>query len=194
ALGEVKFGAGAGRGKKCVVMITLGTGVGGGIVIGGQVLGGARGIAGEIGHSTLYADGIPCACGKRGCLETYASTKALVRKAAELTGEKEINGRIIFARAAEGDRRMLDLLDGWMNCIAEGVSGLVHIFNPDLILIGGGVSAQEELLMKPLRKKILQRILPEFADGLSIERAALGNDAGLYGALCCWLSENGKQS
>lgn len=191
ALGECLFGAG--RGKRCVVMVTLGTGVGGGVVINGQVLGGATGLAGEIGHLTLHAGGAQCSCGRRGCMECYASTKALVARAMQLTGEKGLDGRSVFGRAAEGDKRMLDLIGLWTDDIAEGASGLVHIFNPDLLLIGGGVSAQEELLMRPLREKIFQRVMPEFRRCLSVERAALGNDAGLYGALGFLLEENGQR-
>ena len=187
ALGECYLGAG--KGKRCVVMITLGTGVGGGIVLDGHVFGGAKGIAGEIGHFTLRAEGEECTCGKRGCYERYASTSALVRRARSLTGEGDINGRIIFDRAARGDERMLELLDGWMNDIADGASGLVHIFNPDLLLIGGGVSAQTELLLRPLREKIRQRVMREFAACLEIEAATLGNDAGLIGALKFYLDE-----
>jgi len=136
-----------------------------------------------MGHFTLYQDGIPCACGKRGCFESYAATTALVRLAKEATGETELNGRIIFQRAADGDAVMLQVLEHWMEDIAGGVSGLIHIFNPQMVLIGGGVSSQEELLMKPLRKKILSAVMPRFAEGLLVERAALGNDAGMIGAV-----------
>ncbi|MDO5378081.1 MAG: ROK family protein [Clostridia bacterium] len=180
ALGECF--AGAGKGAQNALMLTLGTGVGGGIVLGGRIFGGARGIAGELGHFTLYQDGAPCPCGKRGCFENYAATTALVRAAKAATGEEDIDGRVIFARAAAGDAQMLAVLDRWINDIAAGVTGLVHIFNPEVVLIGGGVSAQEELLMKPLRERVLKGVMPRFAEGLTIRRAALGNDAGLIGA------------
>ena len=149
ALGECF--AGAARGRRHVLMLTLGTGVGGGVVLGGELYGGARGIAGELGHFTLYQDGAPCPCGKRGCLEHYAATTALVRRAQEATGETQLNGRVIFDRAQRGNEVMLGVLSAWIDDIAAGVTGLVHIFNPEMVLIGGGVSAQEELLMKPLR-------------------------------------------
>ncbi len=188
ALGESYMGCACGR--NCVIMITLGTGVGGGIVINGSVFGGSKGFAGEIGHTALYADKERCACGKRGCLETYASVKALLRRAESRIGER-LNGRELFERAANGDAAVLELLDEWMDDIAEGASSLVHIFNPDMLVIGGGVSAQRELLVDPLRKKILDRTMPEFADGLEIVPAALDNDAGLYGALKFWLDAEG---
>jgi len=179
ALGEVF--AGRARGFQHVLMVTLGTGVGGGIVLGGQVFGGMRGIAGELGHFSLYADGIPCPCGKRGCFESYAATTALIRLAKDASGET-LTGREIFARAAQGDQAMLTALDRWTNDIAAGLSGLVHIFNPEMVLIGGGVSAQETLLMQPLRERVLASVMPRFAEGLRVESASLGNDAGLIGA------------
>lgn len=184
ALGESY--AGCARGKRCVVMITLGTGVGGGVVLDGKVFGGSHGFAGEIGHTTLYGKDAPCACGKRGCLETYASVKALVRRAEALTGEM-LNGRELFERAEKGDKALLSLIDEWMCDIAEGASSLIHIFNPDMLIIGGGVSARKELLIEPLRQKILSRTMPEFTVGLEIAPASLGNDAGLYGALKFWM-------
>ena len=180
ALGECF--AGRAKGIDNVLMVTLGTGVGGGIVLGGKIFGGTRGIAGELGHFTLYQDGIPCPCGKRGCYESYAATTALVRRAIEVTGEADMNGRIIFARAAEGDKAMLAVLDAWIEDIAAGLSGLVHIFNPQMVLIGGGVSSQEALLIAPLRARVMQLVMPRFAECLRLEAATLGNDAGMIGA------------
>ena len=180
ALGECFVGQA--KGVKNVLMVTLGTGVGGGIVLGGEIFTGTRGIAGELGHFTLYQDGLPCPCGKRGCFESYASTTALIRLAEAATGEDGLNGRAIFSRAHAGDETMLRVLDHWMDDIAAGLSGLVHIFNPEMIVIGGGVSAQEALLMQPLKKRLLEAVMPRFAEGLRIERARLGNDAGLIGA------------
>ncbi|MGN1248932.1 MAG: ROK family protein [Candidatus Spyradocola sp.] len=182
ALGE--WFAGRGRGCEHLLMVTLGTGVGGGIVEHGQVLGGARGIAGELGHFTLYQDGAPCPCGKRGCFESYASTTALVRAAQAQFGDPTLDGRAVFARAEAGDEDMLALLERWIGDISAGISGLVHILGPELVLIGGGVSAQEKLLIEPLRSKVLGQVMPRFAEGLRIERAELGNDAGLVGAAC----------
>lgn len=100
----------------------------------------------------------------------------------EATGETQLNGRVIFDRAQRGNEVMLGVLSAWIDDIAAGVTGLVHIFNPEMVLIGGGVSAQEELLMKPLRQRVLSGVMPRFAEGLSVERATLGNDAGMIGA------------
>ena len=174
--------AGVSAGIENSVFLTLGTGVGGGIVLGGKIFGGTRGIAGELGHFTLYQDGPRCPCGKRGCFESYAATTALVRRAKEATGEADMNGRIVFSRAADGDQAMLAVLSAWIDDIAAGISGLVHIFNPQMVLIGGGVSAQEALLIAPLRERVLRSVMPRFAECLQLEAATLGNDAGMIGA------------
>ncbi len=168
-------------------MLTLGTGVGGGIVLNGHAYQGVRGISGELGHFTLYQDGLPCPCGKRGCLEAYASTSALVRRVKAATGKDDVTGRTIFAGAQQGNETLLRELDSWIDDVAAGAAGLVHIFNPEMVLIGGGVSAQETLLMEPLRRKVFAQLMPAFAQGLQIERATLGNDAGLVGAGRYWM-------
>ena len=186
ALGECFLGAG--RGCKDVLMITLGTGVGGGLVLGGRMYGGSRGLAGELGHFTLYQDGVPCACGKRGCYECYASAGALARRA----GTE--NGRVLFEKVRAGDTQARAALDAWLDDVAAGLTGLIHIFNPALVVIGGGVSAQEELLIAPLRKRVLAGVMPRFAENLRIERAALGNDAGMIGALRYWLDREGGKA
>jgi len=180
ALGEAF--AGAAKGMENALMLTLGTGVGGGIILGGKIFGGTRGIAGELGHFTLYQNGVPCSCGKKGCFESYASTTALISRAKKETGETDLDGKIIFERAASGDPIMLQLLDRWTDDIAAGITGLVHIFNPQIVLIGGGVSVQEALLIAPLRRKVLSGVMPRFAEGLRVERAILSNDAGIIGA------------
>ena len=192
ALGEA-FTGGA-KGMKNALVLTLGTGVGGGIILDGKIFGGTRGIAGELGHFTLYQDGVPCSCGKKGCFEQYASTTALVKMAKKETGETDLNGKIIFARAAMGDAKMHKVLERWIDDIAAGISGLVHIFNPQIVLIGGGVSAQEELLIAPLRKKVLASVMPRFGEGLRVERALLSNDAGLIGAAKFFMERNAHQS
>lgn len=181
ALGECFLGAG--RGASDVLMITLGTGVGGGIILGGRVYVGANGFAGEMGHFTLYQDGLPCTCGKRGCFEQYASARALVKKA----GVE--NGKIVFERIQSGDVRMRTVFIEWLEDVSAGITGLVHIFNPSLVLIGGGISEQEEWLIAPLRKKVLSGVMPRFAEHLRIEKASLGNDAGMLGALRFWLDQ-----
>jgi glucokinase len=121
-------------------------------------------------------------CCSSGCYERYASTTALVARAEAATGLHR-NGLEIFRDAGAGDETLLRVLDAWLDDVAAGLRGLAHIFNPSLILIGGGVSAQKTLLMDPLRAKVLSGIMPRFSEHLRIEPAALGNDAGLLGAL-----------
>ena len=184
--------AGSAKGMQHVVMITVGTGVGGGVVLDGKLLGGTRGIAGELGHFTLYQDGMQCSCGKYGCYESYASTTALVRRAREATG-MEMNGRMIFECVKNGDNTLKNVLELWLDDVASGISSLVHIFNPQIVLIGGGVSSQEELFIAPLRKRVLATVMPQFAKGLRIEKACLGNDAGLMGAAMFFFQNTSKQ-
>ena len=180
-LGEVWVGAA--QGYTDVIGVTLGTGVGGGILTGGHLLEGARGLGGELGHFRLHAlDGVACTCGAIGCYERYAATTALVRNA-QHAGLGLPDGRAIFEAAAAGDARTLAVVNAWVGEIAQGLAGLVHIFNPQLILIGGGVSAQQELLIDPLAAKVCASVMPAFAEGLELKSAALQNDAGLVGAV-----------
>ena len=180
-LGEVWVGAA--QGYTDVIGVTLGTGVGGGILTGGHLLEGARGLGGELGHFRLHAlDGVACTCGAIGCYERYAATTALVRNA-QRAGLSLPDGRAIFEAAAAGDTRTLAVVNAWVDEIAQGLAGLVHIFNPQLILIGGGVSAQQELLIDPLAAKVCASVMPAFTEGLELKSAALQNDAGLVGAV-----------
>ena len=163
--------------------MTLGTGVGGGILTGGRLLEGARGLGGELGHYRTHAlDGVPCTCGATGCWERYAATTALVR-AAQKKDPAWKDGRAIFAAAEAGNETVLALLDAWTDEIAQGLAGMVHIFNPQLILIGGGVSAQQKLLIEPIAEKVKASVMPAFAEGLEIRAAQLHNDAGMVGAV-----------
>ena len=180
-LGEAWVGAA--KGYTDVLGVTIGTGLGGGVLTGGRLLEGARGLGGELGHMRTHAcNGQRCTCGAAGCWERYASTSALVRKAVQMDPALD-SGRAIFAAAQQGDAAVQQLLDGWIVEIAEGLAGLVHLFNPQLILIGGGVSSQQALLIDPLARQVRARVMPAFAQGLEIRPAALANDAGLVGAV-----------
>ena len=180
-LGEVWVGGA--QGYTDVIGVTLGTGVGGGILTGGHLLEGARGLGGELGHYRTHAlDGVDCTCGAKGCWERYAATTALVRAAQEKDPAWK-DGRAIFAAAEAGDKTVLALLDAWTDEIAQGLAGMVHIFNPQLILIGGGVSAQQKLLIDPIAAKVKAAVMPAFAEGLEIRAAQLHNDAGMVGAV-----------
>lgn len=164
--------AGSAKGFRNVVMITIGTGIGGGIMIDGKLYGGMRGIAGEIGQ--LYTDG--------GTFEQRASVTALIAEARRHTGQTGLDGRAIFECAEAGDGILQDVINQWIDRVARGMAGLIHVFNPELLLIGGGVSAQEAGFIKPLKARVLEYTMPCFAAGLRIKRAALGNSAGMVGA------------
>ena len=180
-LGEVWVGGA--QGYTDVIGVTLGTGVGGGILTGGRLLEGARGLGGELGHYRTHAlDGVPCTCGATGCWERDAATTALVCAAKE-KNPAWTDGRAIFAAAEAGNPEVLALLDAWTDEIAQGLAGMVHIFNPQLILIGGGVSAQQKLLIDPIAAKVKASVMPAFAEGLEIRAAQLHNDAGMVGAV-----------
>ncbi len=186
ALGEQCYG----RAKGCenALVVTIGTGVGGGIIEGGRLIQGRRGIGGEIGHYIIDFDGEPCPCGNRGCFERYASTGALVRKFSQNpellsalgVAADEVNGKVIFDHL--DTPAVFSAVDTWMDQIAFGITGLIHVFNPEIVLIGGGISKEEERFIKPLREKILARAMPRFSEGLKVEAAQLGNNAGLLGA------------
>ena len=178
-LGEAWVGAA--RGCTDVIGITVGTGLGGGILTGGRLLEGASGLGGELGHLPIHAlDGVRCTCGNAGCWERYASTTALVRRARQADPQL-CDGRSIFAAAAAGRPEVCAVLDGWIDELAAGLIGLTHLFNPQRILIGGGVSAQQALLIEPLAQRVRAGVMPAFARDLTLCAAALGNQAGLIG-------------
>ena len=186
-----EYYVGAGRDSKRFVTITLGTGVGAGIIHNGKVYHGANGMAGEVGHMSIVYHGEPCPCGRRGCWERYAATTALVRAAQEENPAWK-DGRAIFAAAEAGNETVLALLDAWTDEIAQGLAGMVHIFNPQLILIGGGVSAQQKLLIEPIAEKVKASVMPAFAEGLEIRAAQLHNDAGMVGAVYYFRQQHGE--
>lgn len=197
ALGEQV--AGCGGGVPNFVAVTLGTGVGGGIILGGKLLTGINGAAGEIGHMSIEVDGIPCPCGRNGCFEQYASATALVRQtreAMEQDREKEsllwklaegdpanVNGLVLFTAAHEGDARALAVFEKFVHYLAIGVTDLVNIFQPDVLCIGGGISKQGDFLIEPLREEVEKlRYTKHSKRQTRICAATLGNDAGILGA------------
>ena len=189
ALGEMWKGAA--KGRENVVVMTIGTGVGGGIIVDSKILLGSKGFAGEIGHIPVNVDGEECSCGNTGCIEHYGSTSALVRniKNAVISGEiigineDEIDGRLIFKQVAAGNKVVIKYVDEWINYISAAIVGLVHIFNPEMVILGGGVSKQKEFFVDKVRDKVLHGVMDNFAQGLSIEAAELGNNAGIIGAV-----------
>lgn len=180
ALGETIAGAG----KECsdVVMITLGTGVGGGVVLDGEIYEG-RGIGGsELGHMVIVENGEPCTCGRRGCLEAYASATALKREA-KRASKKELIPSEIFALAKQGDPDMKEVVEIYIRRLGLGIVNIVNIFRPQLVLLGGGISGQGESLLVPLRRILREECFGgERGDVPEIEEAVLGNNAGIIGA------------
>lgn len=177
ALGEAFFGAA--RDVEDFLCVTLGTGVGGAVVIGRRIYGGADGVAGEVGHMVTHPGGLSCACGQRGCYEQYASASALVRSAQTLDA-CYTSGRAIFAdlEKSEGLRHVVD---AWIDEVLVGLTTLTHIFNPRLFVLGGGV-AEQPYVLGALRERLPGRLIPSYR-GVRLVGAQLGNMAGAYGAL-----------
>jgi glucokinase len=181
ALGESWLGGG--KGCKNMVMTTLGTGVGGGIIMGGKLITGVNNAAGEIGHMTIRMDGLPCDCGRQGCLERYASATALITEACKATGEPITEAKTVFDRAAAGDPVCRSLLDQYTTYLAEGLANLINIFGPGYVCIGGGVSHAGDALLQPVKEKTYQRMFAKAAARKpQIILARLHNDAGILGA------------
>lgn len=176
ALGEGFCGAA--RDNEDFLCLTYGTGVGGAIVIGRKVYGGSRGVAGEMGHLLTHPDGLPCACGQRGCYEQYASASALVRHA-QAVDLKVRDGQTLFERLIENPSLGAVVAD-WLKEVGYGLVTLTHIFNPSLIVVGGGVFRQSGLVER-LEALVIPRLMASYRQ-VSIRRAQLGNMAGLYGA------------
>lgn len=183
---------GGAKGASDAIIVTIGTGIGGGIIVDSKILCGARGVGGEIGHIIIRNNGVKCSCGNRGCYEQYGSTTALVKTVkravkkgtipAELFAGKAINGRSIFENLSKNEE-LAKLVDKWIGYIADGIVSMIHIFNPQVVLLSGGVSAQKELFIEPLREKVLHRAMRECAKGLRVDAAEMGNNAGLVGAV-----------
>lgn len=178
ALGEGAFGAA--KGFSDYLCLTYGTGIGGGVVLGGSLLRGTGGVAGEVGHIVTHKDGLPCACGSRGCYEQYASTTALVREARKVCPAWE-NGRVIFEALNAGDPAAKSVVDAWIDEVACGLASLIHVFNPPCVVLGGGIM-NEPYIQEQLQARLDSLVMPSFRKGLAVVRARLGNKAGLLGA------------
>ncbi len=165
------------------ILVTLGTGVGGGIILGGRLITGVNNAAGEIGHMTIHMDGEPCGCGNKGCFEAYGSASALIRHAREATGEQITEAKEVFDRAAAGEQVFLRLLDEYTTHLAVGLANLINIFGPGYVCIGGGVSAAGDALLVPVREKTYEKMFAKSAQRKpEIILAKLHNDAGILGA------------
>ena len=196
AMGEYAFGAG--KGCRNMIYMTVSTGIGGGIVIDGKLYTGASGFAGEIGHITIDRNGTTdgCNCGNVGCLEALASGTALARAARErlAAGEQSaltelargdianVDARMVADAAHAGDALALDLMRDMGDCIGAGVVSLMNIFDPDLIVIGGGVSRSLDLLLPAIRNQISRRAMAHLRHRMPVVQSQLGDDVGLLGA------------
>ena len=191
ALGEMWQGGA--RGSKDVIMVTLGTGVGGGIIVDGHVVAGFNGAGGEIGHVTVNNDEIePCNCGQYGCLEQYASATGIVRMAKRKlakTGDEtslrnfaELTAKDIFDEAKNGDSVALGLVDELGEILGSALSNIACVTNPEVIVIGGGVSKAGQILLDTIGKHFKETYFHDCRD-TRFELASLGNDAGIYGSM-----------
>lgn len=195
ALGECFMGAG--KNYKTVVLVTLGTGVGGGIVIDGKLFEGGYSAGAEIGHTLVKMNGERCTCGRRGCLEAYASATALIRqtkramtrypesKMWQLCGGdlNAVEGKTAFDGLSCGDVIAKRVVNKYIDYLAAGLTDICNVFRPDAVLLGGGICAAGDVLLKPLKKKVEKAVFGgvEYAP-IKILNASLGNDAGICGA------------
>ncbi len=192
ALGEMWQGGG--KGHKDVVMITLGTGVGGGIIIGGRILAGINGAAGEIGHIPMYDDDPEtCGCGKRGCLEQYASANGIVKitkryfdahpdAVSTLKDIPALTSRIIFDEARKGDQTALEMVGQVGYLLGKALAGIACVVNPEVFVIGGGMSKAGDILIDSIRNEY-RRFAFHASRETEFKLAELGNRAGIYGGV-----------
>lgn len=192
AWGEFCFGAG--KDVDHLVFLTLGTGVGGGVISSGVLLRGAQGAAGELGHVTLQATGPRCSCGNRGCLEALASGTAIARRAREisverpgselgrLAAERPLTGEDVSMLARAGDSAAAAVLREAGMWLGVGIAGFVNIFNPEVVAIGGGAAEAGDLILEPARREVYLRARSPSRDAVEVREASLGPDAGVLGA------------
>lgn len=191
---------GAARGGRVVVGLTVGTGIGGGIVLDGRIFHGASDIAGEIGHMTIDSTGRRCKCGNYGCLEAYASGSAIAERAVEgievgtetrlpeyVNGELDtITAQVVYDAAHDGDEYALEVIKDTARFLGTGVANLINIFNPEIAVICGGVTAAGERLFTPLRKEVALRAFKPAVAVCRIVPGELPGTAGVYGAVAAF--------
>lgn len=176
-LGEAHFGAG--RGSDYFICLTYGTGVGGAIYLNGDLLRGAKSAAGEFGHMMIHAGGAQCNCGRKGCYEAYASCRALTNRVSEHFG-RYVSGREIYEPQMLADPFVQQAISDWEDEIVNGLISLSYIFNPSLIVLGGGIMS-EEVLVNNIRKKLMANVGINY-QSVQVEKAQLKNKAGMLGA------------
>ncbi len=182
-----------GKDADSFVMITLGTGVGGGVIIDKKILRGFNGSGGELGHTTLVHNGIKCTCGRLGCWERYASVTALINQTAEAMAahpestmkdyaEGHISGRTAFEAAKAGDKVAQEVVDTYINYVADGIANIINIFQPEILVIGGGISKEGDYLLNPIKKYARENAYCKKVAFTEIKIAEHQNDAGIIGA------------
>ena len=187
--------AGVSKDVKSSVLVTLGTGVGGGIVFNRSVYPGAHGVGGEIGHMVVVVDGEPCNCGQRGCWEKYSSATALIRMGRECIQKKpdcplaqavkdvsNLNAKAVLDLAKQGDPDCLEIFHTYVRFVCIGLSNLISILDPDMFVLGGGVSYAGEFLLNAIRAELPKYLYCPAIPHAQVELATLGNDAGIIGA------------
>jgi len=190
ALGELHYGAG--RGLQDLMYMTISTGIGGGLIVRGEVVHGVADAAGEVGHMTVQPDGPLCGCGSRGCLEVLCSGTAIARRARERLSSgnvhssmngKNITAKVVAEAARDGDILAREVWDETVYYLAIGIGAVISILAPEVVILGGGVSLAGDQLLKPLTEQVKSRskLLP--ADKINILQAALAGDSGVYGTL-----------
>jgi glucokinase len=202
AYGE--FWAGAGKGVSSIVMFTLGTGIGGGIIANGRLIHGTTDCAGELGHMTIEVEGRECACGNHGCLEAYASANSLARRfkeavaaggesvlSARLAGGGQVDSRAVCDAALAGDELALRIFWETGVYLGVGIVNIMHTINPARVIISGGLIKAGDLLMRPIKDTVERRALPDAKRNCDIVFASLGEDAGFIGGAGCALAAFG---
>lgn len=187
---------GGAKGYKNVLGLTLGTGIGGGILIDGKILEGFRGAGAEVGHMKLVENGKLCGCGQKGCWEAYGSATAIVKETIDRFSEnnhnlvwKNIDGNVklleakhVFDAAKENDRFANGIVDYTANYLAMGIGNLLNVLNPEIIIIGGGVALAGDYLFDKIKEELTKFALPVSLENIKIAQASLGEDAGIVGA------------
>lgn len=195
-LGEFMFGAG--KGTENMVFITASTGIGGGAVLNGRLFRGSTGNALEVGHTTVALDGPRCGCGNVGCVEAFGSGTAIGKRAKEavasnvvtsLKNYENVTAKEVFAEAKNGDKVANDILDNCLTYLGIAVANTITNFDPEKVVIGGGVVNGGEIVIDTIRKVVEDRCLSTFVDSCSIEKAVLGGKAGVLGAAALAITE-----
>lgn len=180
-----------GNGSDYFVAITLGTGVGSGLIINKKIYRGFNGAATEFGHATLVHNGVTCGCGKKGCWEAYASVSALIRQTKEaiakhpespMANDEKVSGRTAFDAAKAGDPIAQEVVDKYIEYVANGIFNIINMLQPEIIVIGGGISKEGDYLLNPINKYLSDNVYCDKVKQPEIKIATLRNDAGIVGA------------